>query len=44
LRSSKKVICILEVSAAILTRYTRDMIRKNGKNMVKKDLTKFDEI
>jgi hypothetical protein len=44
LSSSRKVNCILEVKAAIFTKYTKEMIRKKGKNIVKNDLTKFDDI
>jgi hypothetical protein len=41
---SKNVICIFAVSAEILTKYTKDIMRKKGKNMVKKDLTKLVDI
>ena len=42
--SSPKLICIFEVSEDILTRYTSEMIRKKGRNMVKNALVKFDEM
>ena len=42
--SSPKLICIFDVSVAILTRKTREIIMKNGKNIVKNDLVKFEEI
>jgi len=44
LSSSIKVNCILEVKAAIFTKYTKEMIRKKGKNIVKNDFTKFDDM